>query len=181
MHLCAVKKVCYYCCSEPREVGPSFFRRNLRSPTSATVRNSTVEDGHRVLDAFGKQFVLGKENFDADEDEQKFFDQIHKDFRRRSLQRRVHAEDYEDIGWFPYEWMLKVDTEYYFRYEGTMMVPPCWETVHWRFMKDPIRVHPRQIAELHRLLARRRDPDTCRLDSAGMLQFCLCFATLTPR
>lgn len=50
-----------------------------------------------------------------------------------------------------------------------MLVPPCWETVHWRVMKDPIRVHRRQIAELNRLLAWRRDPDTCRRDTAGIV------------
>jgi hypothetical protein len=36
-------------------------------------------------------------------------------------------------------------------------------------MKDPIRVHHRQIAELNRLLASRRDPDTCVRDTAGVV------------
>ena len=68
-----------------------------------------------------------------------------------------------------YEWMLKVGTEYYFRYEGTQVVPPCRQVVHWRVMKDPIRVHERQIAELNRLLAWRINEDTCTAETAGVL------------
>lgn len=36
-------------------------------------------------------------------------------------------------------------------------------------MKDPIRVHRRQIKELNRLLAWRRNPETCQVDTAGVL------------
>jgi hypothetical protein len=36
-------------------------------------------------------------------------------------------------------------------------------------MKDPIRVHSRQIAELNRLLASRIDSDTCGVDTAGVV------------
>ena len=36
-------------------------------------------------------------------------------------------------------------------------------------MKDPIRVHKRQIAELNRLLAWRLNPDTCEIDTAGVI------------
>jgi len=48
-----------------------------------------------------------------------------------------------------------------------MPEPPCIETVHWRVMKDPVRVAPRQIEKLERLLLRRLNPDTCERDSAG--------------
>ena len=50
-----------------------------------------------------------------------------------------------------------------------MLVPPRWDTVHWRLMKDPIRVHKRQIDDLYRLLAWRLNPDTCKVDTAGIL------------
>ena len=50
-----------------------------------------------------------------------------------------------------------------------MVVPPCYDTVHWRPFKDPIRVHPRQIAELQRLLAWRLNEDSCNVDTAGVL------------
>lgn len=53
-------------------------------------------------------------------------------------------------------------TKYYFRYEGSMAEPPCIETVHWRVLKDPIRVAPRQINILDKLFARRLDPVTCQ-------------------
>jgi hypothetical protein len=119
----------------------------------------------------GRKYVLGPENFEEDdEDEQEFFDRYYAEHKGRYLiEGAVHEENYDDIEWYPYEWLWKVETEYYFRYEGTQVVPPCFETVHWRPMKDPIRVHKRQIAELNRLLAWRLNPDTCEVDTAGVL------------
>lgn len=58
--------------------------------------------------------------------------------------------------------------QYYFRYEGSMVEPPCFDTsVHWRVMKDAIRVSPRQIKKLERIIARRLNPETCERESAG--------------
>jgi Eukaryotic-type carbonic anhydrase len=166
-----MQEVCHYCCSTSRDVGPS-GRRSLRSEQS-TPKKAFVEEsipkGARVFDVFGRRFVLGQENFEPSEtDEQAHFDRMYADHKRRSLQVS-HAVNYEDIEWFPYEWLMKVGTEYYFRYEGTMLIPPCWETVHWRVMKDPIVVHSRQIAEINRLLAWRLNPNTCEVETAGVL------------
>ena len=52
------------------------------------------------------------------------------------------------------------------------MVPPCFETVHYRVMKDAIRINPIQLAELERLLAWRIAPKDsgskqCQNDTAG--------------
>lgn len=77
-----------------------------------------------------------------------------------------HDIDYKDVEHSDYQWLLDVRTEYYFRYGGTMTIPPCYgefirsraQTNNWRVMKDPIRVHPRQIDELHRLLRERIAP-----------------------
>lgn len=73
----------------------------------------------------------------------------------------------ENDRYHPYDWLIKVQTEYYFRYEGSQGVPPCLEGVHWRVMKDPIKVAPNQIKELERLIANRVDPTTCKRDTAG--------------
>lgn len=89
------------------------------------------------------------------------------------MQTTVHDTDYADVPFFEYEWLIKVETEYYFRYEGTMLVPPCWDVVHWRVMKDPIRVNRRQVDELNRLLAWRLSPsgaNQCEVDTAGRLR-----------
>ena len=68
----------------------------------------------------------------------------------------------------PYDWLKKVETEYYFRYEGSQTVPPCFsESVHWRVMKNSIRVAPTQIRQLEELIASRVDPTTCSPDTAG--------------
>jgi Eukaryotic-type carbonic anhydrase len=116
----------------------------------------------------GRRVLLRPENFvKSDEDDQQYFDRIYGDFKHREAQEAktsngtrtiIHDLDYEDVPFWPYEWIVKVETEYYFRYEGTQLVPPCWETVHWRLMKDPIRVPQRQIDELNRLLAWRLSP-----------------------
>ncbi|KAG7372545.1 Eukaryotic-type carbonic anhydrase [Nitzschia inconspicua] len=87
----------------------------------------------------------------------------------------------DEIPWFTYWPMLGVRTEYYFRYEGTQTIPPChgkWiqgsrrNTNHWRVMKDPIRIHPRQLKELQRLMADRIAPkgsavNECQPDTAA--------------
>ena len=63
--------------------------------------------------------------------------------------------------------MLNVRTEYYFRYSGTQTIPPCYGpfdtdsgsgTNHRRVMKDPIRIHPRQLLEIKRLIRERVAP-----------------------
>jgi len=96
-------------------------------------------------------------------------DNIIKDLAERERRRLVN---YEDVSYWPYEWLMKVDTEYYFRYEGTQDVPPCKDQVHLRIMKDPIQVAQRQIDELERLMFERISPDDadfkrCEPDHAG--------------
>ena len=160
-----IEQICYYCCSEPKIIN---FRRNLRS--SGSNKAESIPEGARVFYSAGQKYVLGPENMEEEEeDEQDYFDRIYAEHKRRDLQASIHQENYEDLEWYPYEWLFKVGTEYYFRYEGTMVVPPCYDTVHWRPMKDPIRVHKRQIDELQRLLAWRLNEDTCNVDTAGVL------------
>ena len=60
--------------------------------------------------------------------------------------------------------------QYYFRYEGSLPEPPCFETVHWRVLKNPVRVSPAQIEELDRLIAHRIDPLTCKRETAGKMR-----------
>jgi len=99
---------------------------------------------------------------------------LHEQYRRKLL-------NYDDIPWFNYWPMLGVRTEYYFRYSGSQTIPPCYGdfdgssrkgTNHWRVMKDPIRIHPRQLVELRRLIAERIAPSddpvmACAPDTAA--------------
>jgi hypothetical protein len=87
----------------------------------------------------------------------------------------------DEIEWFNYFPMLGVRTEYYYRYSGSQTIPPCYgnfqpdtreETNHWRVMKDPIRIHPRQLKELQRLIGSRIAPvddpvNRCQPDTAA--------------
>ena len=166
-------QICHYCCSEPEGIGPP-LNRNLRAGASKAQDEKKQEEsrkleGAKEFNVYGKKFLLGKENFEPiEEDEQTYFDKQYAAHQRRN-QQTVHSINYENIEWSAYEWLFRVETEYYFRYEGTMVQPPCWEVVHWRNMKDPIRVHKRQIDELNRLLAWRLNPDTCARETAGIV------------
>lgn len=87
----------------------------------------------------------------------------------------------DDEEWFNYWPMVGVRTEYYYRYSGSQTIPPCYGsfvdesregTNHWRVMKDPIRIHPRQLVELKRLVGNRIAPPTdpvnaCKPDTAA--------------
>jgi len=180
-----MEQICHYCCSQPKEIGPAnrflrsaddenyneSFQKGLDESDEHLFESDVVPEGANVTYAYGRKLLLRAENFKEDEeDEQEYFDRVYSDYKHRSMQTTVHEIDYADVLYWPYEWLLKVGTEYYFRYEGTQMVPPCWEVVHWRVMKDPIKVHKRQIDELSRLLAWRRSPsgsNRCALDTAG--------------
>jgi hypothetical protein len=180
----------HYCCRESQTPGPKRRLRSARVDTELDASDleeeldaneseelfiENEEDevlpvGAKVIYSGGKKFLLQKENFEEDEeDEHEYFQRIYSEFKQRNLIGLVHDEDYANLEWNPYEWLMKVGTEYYYRYEGTQLVPPCWEVVHWRAMKDPIRVHPRQIKELSRLLAWRLNPGECTVDTAGVV------------
>jgi Eukaryotic-type carbonic anhydrase len=68
--------------------------------------------------------------------------------------------------WQPYDWVNACKTEYYFRYLGSLVEPPCFVGVHWRIMRSPIKISPRQLRILSTLLAFRQDPITCKTMSS---------------
>jgi hypothetical protein len=123
-----------------------------------------------VSDNLEEEYVASIEAYQKRREEAKRLAQ--KDQRRRLSEGIPSGDNYVNVPYSPYEWMREVKTEYYYRYEGTQMVPPCFETVHWRVMKDPIRIHPDQLVELERLLAWRIAPkgsefNECDRDTAG--------------
>jgi carbonic anhydrase len=98
-------------------------------------------------------------------------------------QRKLLAND--QLSFHNYQFLIDVKTEYYFRYQGTSTIPPCYgryvagsrgNTNHWRVVKDPIRVNPRQITEMERLLRERIAPKddsngkACENDTAGKVE-----------
>ncbi len=96
-------------------------------------KNQTLNVGKndRVGNVGGKTVIVREENFEPKgaDDEDAYFNEMYGKFQQRELQDSA-KENYEDVLWWPYEWLLKVGTEYYFCYEGTQVVPPCFDTVH---------------------------------------------------
>lgn len=192
--------VCWYCCNTPKEVGPAKVRNLRSSETSQSATTFLSEDQFLSQEKITKPLFEGIHEdiiFDSErtvenvadgydnyeeieKDEHSNFESLMEPFREleatnETVRRERHLLNYDHIAYNAYEWMLAVKTEYYFRYEGTFTTPPCSEVVNWRVMKDPIRVHPDQIKELERLLARRISPKgstfkECQNDSAGKLR-----------
>jgi hypothetical protein len=160
---------------ETVKTGPSELTERVKSSMTKQqlkefYNNQTLEvseHDRETHDIEGRPIIVRKENFEAKglDDEDAYFEEIHGAFQRRKLQSPI-KENYDDVFWWPYEWLLKVGTEYYFRYEGTQTAPPCYDTAHWRVLKDPIRVAPHQMRELERLIAWRLG-NNCRVDTAG--------------
>eukprot|EP00545_Synedropsis_sp_CCMP1620_P000285 CAMPEP_0119029340 /NCGR_PEP_ID=MMETSP1176-20130426/40466_1 /TAXON_ID=265551 /ORGANISM="Synedropsis recta cf, Strain CCMP1620" /LENGTH=928 /DNA_ID=CAMNT_0006985675 /DNA_START=82 /DNA_END=2868 /DNA_ORIENTATION=- len=138
---------------------------------------------HSNADARMHHFNVAPENKVVDNiDDDEYFKTIwdrhlqNEDVVRDEDEReRRRLVNYEDVDYWPYEWLLKVKTEYYFRYEGTQAVPPCKDQVHWRVMKDPIPIARRQLEELERLMGQRiaaedAPRNKCKPDHAGKLR-----------
>lgn len=140
---------------------------NLRRRLQALAINTTGDDDDDV-----ESFQPGLE--DGEYDDRGLGQQMHRDYFDREFQ--------------PYDWYVKSGTEvrclrdgkpgnfclvtnalkqYYFRYKGSTLVPPCYEAVHWRVLREPIRVAPSQISALEGLIANRVDPVTCEAFTAG--------------
>jgi hypothetical protein len=157
-------------------VAPQLSRKKARKELRQLYNNETRALGENdlVTQVGGRRVIVREENFEkkgSKEENEGHFYEMYDQFQRRAQAGTRGVENYDDVLYWPYEWLLKVGTEYYFRYEGTMPVPPCFETVHWRVMKDPIRVAPHQMRELERLIAARTGESgtskKCESDTAG--------------
>jgi len=162
-----MESICWYCCYPSYET--DFGNRRLSAGETGLEDIEHREGDRTSYDDMGRRVLLREENFGephgTEEEQQEYFDEIYSAHQRREEEIPI-VENYDDIFWWPYEWLLKVGTEYYFRYEGTQTTPPCINKAHWRILKDPIRVAPHQIKELERLIAWRIN-DQCQADTAG--------------
>jgi hypothetical protein len=67
----------------------------------------------------------------------------------------------------PYMFYHDTGTEYYFRYEGSVIEPPCLEYVHWRVLRLPVKISLSQFERLNALFQNRLNPSTCQKQTAG--------------
>jgi len=176
---------------------PGCFNHRRGSSATSSARNSNVRRrnlGRMVLDNDANanstfHLDIEPENFRDDDWTEDEWTQFQEEYSRTHPLNTTnplssgerHLLNYDHVPHNNYQFLLESRTEYYFRYQGTMTIPPCYgrhiggsrvQTNHWRVMKDPIRVHPRQIAELNRLLKERiapsdSDSNACQPDTAG--------------
>lgn len=141
------------------------IKHNERRRTTRIKTGTAQSKASRIL--------LSKQDYRPEEKTEEEWEDFIQDYRQKYSSQDIDRNllGYKYLSFHNYQWMIDVRTEYYFRYQGTSTIPPCYgeyernsrkETNHWRVMKDPIRVHPRQIAELQRLLKERVDPETCK-------------------
>jgi len=181
-----IGSICWYCCSQPKEVDPSLLsinaaalppRKSRSESSSVPKRTSTsapsLEDNSDVTPTTRVSIIssTAEKSSNSSGNENAEAEYLANIENHRKLNEPLR-DNYKNVKYSPYEWMREVKTEYYYRYEGSQMVPPCYETVHYRVMKDPIRIHPIQLAELERLLAWRIAPkgskfNECKPDTAG--------------
>ena len=146
-----------------------------RDEDNINVRRRTMEEVLREAAETGDFVHLEDSNYrDADQTDEEFTAFI-EDYSKRNLIEQDH------LSFHNYQFLIDSKTEYYHRYHGTQTIPPCYgpvltdsyaRTNHWRIMKDPIRIAPRQIVELERLLKERIAPsdavhNACLPDTAG--------------
>jgi carbonic anhydrase len=115
---------------------------------------------------------LLKESAEATKDKSGVHDpKAGRDLRRGPIRvstgEEVINKEWYQGPWHPYDWVRESKTQYYFRYFGSLLEPPCFKGVHWRVMRRPITISPRQLDLLHKLLFFRLNPDTCKRDTAG--------------
>jgi Eukaryotic-type carbonic anhydrase len=151
--------------------------------------NDVIRDNYSKEGNEKRRIEMDEINFrGADWTDQQWEEWIEDMYRDDKNLEQIQEEEREllegnQLSFHSYQFLIDVRTEYYFRYSGTQTVPPCYgpytantrgNTNHWRILKDPIRVHPRQIAEMERLLKNRIAPpddpfNACQVDTAGVI------------
>jgi hypothetical protein len=61
---------------------------------------------------------------------------------------------HSDSAYCPPNLYKHTETKYYYRYKGSLTVPPCSEIVDWRVMMKPLTVSPEQLTMLRTLQTR---------------------------
>lgn len=137
----AMGSICWYCCSQPKEVDPSVLRR-LSSPkdqVEVADRGTMQEESNETERSkengvllpqglWSSDLKMDPSNFEPHEDAEKQHVADIEEFRSRNeeelttdnslrkLQSVENGDNYANVRYSPYEWMREVRTEYYFRY-----------------------------------------------------------------
>jgi hypothetical protein len=120
--------------------------RNLKR-TRKSIRNQPIRDAFHLTNSS----VIFTETRRALDDPEHVIGE-------RELQLRNDA-------WAPRRRMFPYDiwtTIHFYRYKGSMTVPPCSEIISWRVLDEPLVISRRQLKKLAQLMADYIDPETCK-------------------
>jgi hypothetical protein len=113
----------WYCCQFPKRIGPPDRRLesligNATETPSATFPaqlqgNVDMTENVLTVEIQGRQVKVDPENFRPKEDDKTYFQKIRSDFEVRKVATVdvQHSVDYADVFYWPYEWMVAVQTE----------------------------------------------------------------------
>lgn len=127
---------------------------NLRSSAARHAQsNHAAEPLHRRLSNVSSQVPSNVSTSPPEEEE--------------SSRPQYIQEEYYQGFYHPYMFYKDTGTEYYFRYQGSVIEPPCIQNVHWRVMRLPITISPAQFRRLDQIFTTRLNPTTCEPETAG--------------
>lgn len=122
--------ICWYCCSQPKEVDPTVLRRLSSQEDQVEVAEDGMDQEALNQTNDGKEDVLLPQdpaNFEVSENAEEQHVADFEEYRAREeesmtentlrkLQDYQSGNNYVNVKYSPYEWMREVRTEYYFRY-----------------------------------------------------------------
>ena len=103
--------ICWYCCSEPKEVGAELVRRRLRGRTD----DDDNQEGPQLPNGMPvSELKMEDTNFMENPHLEKEYDEENERYRRLQEEQLLvppNLVNYEQVEYKPYHWMRKVRTE----------------------------------------------------------------------
>ena len=68
----------------------------------------------------------------------------------------MYVDEHTDIETFVLDSLLPKNKDDYYRYNGSLTTPPCYESVIWTVFKDPITMSQAQVIDIKYRVAQKK-------------------------